>query len=157
MSEPTAVVAPGIRPAHICHQLLTALEVSDGTIALDHGDKRALIERLAGEGFTVLSEVGSKDAMHIMAPYRWVELIAAELQAGSWKVICEGRESGTVGIFHTDGGVKSGVIDEIVHRIDPSRLIFEAPQKAQQVWFVQKFGSDVNLGNIATSDRGCHA
>ena len=67
-------------------------------------------------------------------------------------MICEGRKSGTVGIFHTDGEVKSGIVDEIVNKIDPSRLLFEAPQKAQQVWFIQKFGSDVNLGNIASHD-----
>ena len=77
-----------------------------------------------------------------------IEFIQAELEAGAWKVICEGRESGTVGIFHTDGEVKSGVVDEIVTRIDPTRLIFEAPQKAQQVWFIRKFGPNVNLGNI---------
>ncbi len=71
---------------------------------------------------------------------------------GAWKVICEARESGTVGLFHTNGEVKSGLVDEIVNKVDPARLLFEAPQKAQQVWFIRKFGSDVNLGNIPTSE-----
>jgi phosphosulfolactate synthase len=124
------------------------VEVSDGTIALDHADKLALIERLAKE-FTVFSEVGSKDAEKVMAPYRWVELIEAELAAGAWKVITEARESGTAGIYRADGEVRMGLIDEIVHAVEPDKLLFEAPQKEQQVWFLRRFGSEVNLGNIA--------
>ena len=131
---------------------LTHVEVSDGTITLDPDEKCALIARLAGEGFTVLSEVGSKDAQQIMAPYRWVEQIEAELQAGAWKVIAEARESGTAGIFRADGEVRMGLIDEIAHAIDPQRLLFEAPQKDQQVWFIERFGPEVNLGNIAPDD-----
>jgi phosphosulfolactate synthase len=131
---------------------LDHVEVSDGTITLDPDEKRALIARLAGEGFTVLSEVGSKDAQQIMAPYRWVEQIEAELQAGAWKVIAEARESGTAGIFRADGEVRMGLIDEIAHAIDPQRLLFEAPQKDQQVWFIERFGPEVNLGNIAPDD-----
>jgi phosphosulfolactate synthase len=131
---------------------LAHVEVSDGTIALEASDKRALISRLAGEGFTVLSEVGSKDAEQIMAPYRWVEQIEAELAAGAWKVIAEARESGTAGIFRADGEVRMGLIDEIAHAVDPDRLLFEAPRKDQQVWFVRRFGPDVNLGNIAPDD-----
>ena len=127
------------------------VELSTGIIDLSVEEKVHYIRELRKD-FVVVSEVGSKSAQKVLPAYKWIEYIQAELDAGAWKVICEGRESGTVGIFHTDGGVKSGVIDEIVHRIDPARLIFEAPQKAQQVWFVQKFGSDVNLGNIATSD-----
>ena len=127
---------------------LEHVEVSDGTITLDPDDKRALIRRLAGDGFTVLSEVGSKDDRKIMAPYRWVEQIEAELEAGAWKVIAEARESGTAGIFRADGEVRMGLIDEIAHAIDPDRMVFEAPRKDQQVWFLRRFGPECNLGNI---------
>jgi len=127
------------------------IEISDGTIELDHGHKLELIEQLARE-FVVLSEVGSKDDTRIMAPYRWVEQIEQELAAGAWKVIAEARESGTVGIFRHDGEVRMGLIDEIAHAIAPDRILFEAPRKDQQVWFVRRFGPDVNLGNIAPDD-----
>jgi phosphosulfolactate synthase len=127
------------------------IEISDGTIELRHEDKVGLIERLSSE-FTVLSEVGSKDDTRIMAPYRWVEQIEQELAAGAWKVIAEARESGTAGIFRHDGEVRMGLIDEIVHAIAPEKLLFEAPQKDQQVWFVRRFGANVNLGNIAPDD-----
>ena len=127
---------------------LNHVEVSDGTISLEPDVKRGLIARLAGEGFVVLSEVGSKDAQTIMAPYRWVEQIQAELEAGAWKVIAEARESGTAGIFRADGEVRMGLIDEIAHSVDVARVMFEAPQKDQQVWFLRRFGSECNLGNI---------
>ena len=127
------------------------VEVSDGTIALDPERKREIVARLAAD-FTVFSEVGSKDDEHIMAPYRWVELIEAELAAGAWKVIAEARESGTAGIFRLEGEVRMGLIDEIVHAVSPDHLIFEAPRRAQQVWFLKRFGREVNLGNIAPSD-----
>ncbi len=127
------------------------IELSDGTIELDHAHKLELIEQLAQE-FVVLSEVGSKDDTRIMAPYRWVEQIEQELAAGAWKVIAEARESGTVGIFRHDGEVRMGLIDEIAHAISPDKLLFEAPRKDQQVWFVRRFGPDVNLGNIAPGD-----
>ena len=127
---------------------ITHVEVSDGTIALDADRKRAVIARLAGDGFTVLSEVGSKDDREIMAPYRWVELIQGELEAGAWKVIAEARETGNAGIFRGDGEVRQGLIDEIAHAVDPERLVFEAPRKEQQVWFLKRFGREVNLGNV---------
>jgi phosphosulfolactate synthase len=130
---------------------LEYVEISDGTIELRHDDKITLIERLAGE-FTVLSEVGSKDDTRIMAPYRWVEQIQSELEAGAWKVIAEARESGTAGIFRHDGEVRMGLIDEIVHAIEPDQILFEAPQKDQQVWFVRRFGADVNIGNVPPED-----
>jgi phosphosulfolactate synthase len=130
---------------------LRHVEVSDGTIALEPAVKRDLIERLAGE-FTVLAEVGSKDADFIMAPYVWVEQIERDLQAGAWKVIAEARESGTAGIYRADGEVRSGLIDEIVHAIDADRLIFEAPKREQQVWLLSHLGSECNLGNIAPAD-----
>jgi phosphosulfolactate synthase len=127
------------------------VEVSDGTITLEHEDKLSLIERLA-QDFTVFSEVGSKDAAKIMAPYRWVEQIETELKAGAWKVIAEARETGTAGIYRPDGEVRMGLIDEIAHEIDPERMIFEAPRKDQQVWFIDRFGAEVNLGNISPAD-----
>ena len=134
------------------HELgLGHIEISDGTITLEHERKLELIERLSSE-FVVLSEVGSKDDTRIMAPYRWVEQIQSELQAGAWKVIAEARESGSVGIFRHDGEVRMGLIDEIVHAIDSDRILFEAPRKDQQVWFVRRFGPDVNLGNITPED-----
>jgi phosphosulfolactate synthase len=127
------------------------VEVSDGTITLEHDRKLELISRLAEE-FVVLSEVGSKDNARIMAPYRWVEQIQAELKAGAWKVIAEARESGTAGIFRPDGEVRMGLIDEIAHAIDTDQILFEAPRKDQQVWFVKRFGPNVNLGNILPAD-----
>jgi phosphosulfolactate synthase len=134
------------------HELeLEHIEVSDGTINIEHDRKLELISRLSQE-FTVLSEVGSKDDTRIMAPYRWVEQIESELEAGAWKVIAEARESGSVGIFRHDGEVRMGLIDEIVHAIPPDRILFEAPRKDQQVWFVRRFGPDVNLGNITPED-----
>jgi phosphosulfolactate synthase len=130
------------------HELeLEHIEVSDGTITLEHERKLELIGRLAGE-FTVLSEVGSKDDTRIMAPFRWVEQIQSELEAGAWKVIAEARESGSVGIFRHDGEVRMGLIDEIVHAVEPQQILFEAPRKDQQVWFIRRLGADVNLGNI---------
>jgi len=128
------------------------VEISDGTITLEPEAKLELIRRFSADGFTVLSEVGSKDNANIMAPYRWVEQINAELEAGSTMVIAEARESGTAGIFRPDGEVRMGLIDEIAHAVDVGRVMFEAPQKDQQVWFLRRFGADCNLGNIAPDD-----
>jgi phosphosulfolactate synthase len=131
---------------------LAHFEISDGTIALEHERKLELIARLARD-FTVLSEVGSKDDTGaITPPYRWVEMMRRELEAGAWKVIAEGREAGTAGIFRPTGEVREGLIGEIVHDIDPERIMFDAPRKHQQVWFIRRFGLEVNLGNIAASD-----
>ena len=131
---------------------LAHFEISDGTIALEHERKLALIEQLARD-FTVLSEVGSKDDTGaITPPYLWVEQMRAELDAGAWKVIAEGRESGTAGIFRPTGEVREGLINEIVHEIDPSRILFDAPRKDQQVWFVRRFGPEVNLGNVPADE-----
>jgi phosphosulfolactate synthase len=131
---------------------LRHVEVSDGTIALEPEVKTRLIGTLAASGFTVLSEVGSKDSEFIMAPYVWVEQIERDLRAGAWKVIAEARESGTAGIYRADGEVRTGLIDEIAHAIDAERLIFEAPRREQQVWLLHRFGSECNLGNIAAGD-----
>jgi phosphosulfolactate synthase len=130
---------------------LRHVEVSDGTIALDPEVKCELIEGLSRE-FTVLSEVGSKDAEFIMPPYVWVEQIQRDLSAGAWKVIAEARESGTAGIYRASGEVRTGLIEEIAHAVDPERLIFEAPRREQQVWLLRHFGAECNLGNIAPAD-----
>lgn len=134
------------------HELdLKHIEVSDGTITLDHERKLELIRRLAEE-FTVISEVGSKDNTRIMAPFRWVEQIESELEAGAWKVIAEAREGGNVGIFRHDGEVRQGLVDEILHAVPGEKIMFDAPRKDQQVWFVRRLGPDVNLGNITPED-----
>ena len=140
------VVCGGYRQ-WLTDQGFTSVEVSDGTIDMPRERKLELIELFAKD-FRVLSEVGSKDAEEIFAPYQWVEWIKEELAAGSWKVITEARESGTAGIFRTSGEVRSGLIDEIAHELDVANLLFEAPQKAQQAWFIKHLGPDVNLGNI---------
>jgi phosphosulfolactate synthase len=131
---------------------LRHVEVSDGTIALDGEVKSHMIRSLVANEFIVLSEVGSKDADFIMAPYVWVEQIERDLEAGAWKVIAEARESGTAGIYRADGEVRTGLIDEIAHAIDADKLIFEAPQREQQVWLLNKFGTESNLGNIVPGD-----
>ena len=134
------------------HELgLHHVEISDGTIAIEAPVKRELIERLARE-FTVLSEVGSKDAEFIMPPYVWVEQIESDLAAGAWKVIAEARESGTAGIYRASGEVRTGLIEEIAHAVEPECLIFEAPRREQQVWLLRHFGTECNLGNIAPAD-----
>jgi phosphosulfolactate synthase len=130
---------------------LRHVEISDGTITLEPEVKRGLIERLSGE-FVVFAEVGNKDADFIMAPYVWVEQIERDLDAGAWKVITEARESGTAGIYRADGEPRTGLIDEIVHAVDPDRLVFEAPLRPQQVWLLTRFGTECNLGNIAPDD-----
>ena len=127
------------------------VEISDGTITLDADVKRELIERLSRE-FVVMAEVGSKDADFIMAPYIWVEQIERDLKAGAWKVIAEARESGTAGIYRANGEIRTGLIDEIAHAIDPDLIIFDAPLQQQQVWLLKRFGTECNLGNIAPAD-----
>jgi phosphosulfolactate synthase len=135
------------------HELgLKYFEISDGTIALDPQRKLELIEELSKQ-FTVLSEVGSKDDTGaITPPYLWVDQMREQLAAGAWKVIAEGRESGSAGIFRPTGEVREGLINEIVHGVEPARILFDAPRKEQQVWFVQRFGPDVSLGNIGPAD-----
>lgn len=126
-------------------------EVSDGSIEIGHEEKCEYIRKLS-EQVTVISEVGSKDAAKILAPYRWINLMKAEIEAGAWKVIAEAREAGNVGIFRDSGEVRQGLIDEILTQIPAETIIWEAPQKAQQVWFIKLIGSNINLGNIAPSD-----
>ena len=126
---------------------LTHVEISDGTVEMPREEKLELIADLARD-FTVLSEVGSKDSEVNFAPYLWVQWIKEELEAGAWKVITESRESGTAGIFRPSGEMRTGLIDEIVNEIAVADLVFEAPTKASQAWFVKEFGPTVNLGNI---------
>jgi len=123
------------------------VEVSNGTIRLSEHKKLAIIRELS-KNFTVLSEVGSKNPNDIIPPYKWVKMINNELEAGAWKVICEARESGTVGVFRPNGEIRSGLIEEITDQIPHDSLLFEAPKKDQQIWFIKKFGPNVNLGNI---------
>src|ERR671926_331620 len=126
---------------------LRHVEISDGTVEIPRERKLELIADFARD-FTVLSEVGSKDADVNYAPYLWVEWIKEELAAGAWKVITEGREGGTAGIYRPTGEMRTGLVDEIVHDIDVHSLLFEAPTKASQAWFIKEFGPGVNLGNI---------
>src|SRR5213083_273332 len=123
------------------------VEISDGTLEMPREEKLELIEEFARD-FTVLSEVGSKDTEVNYAPYLWVEWSKEELEAGAWKVITEARESGTAGIFRPTGELRTGLVDELAHEIDIGDLIFEAPTKAAQAWFVKHLGPEVNLGNI---------
>jgi phosphosulfolactate synthase len=127
------------------------VEVSSGSVAIPPEEKTELIRTLA-QDFTVFAEVGEKDPDAIMAPYRWVELIQEALDAGASKVVCEGRASGDAGLYRRDGEPRTGLLDEVVHTIDFHRLIFEAPQRHQQVWFIQHLGPEVNLGNIRPDD-----
>ena len=127
---------------------LDMCEVSDGSIEISHKDKCNYIKELSKE-FNVVSEVGSKDENKLIAPYKWIELMQKELKAGSWKVIAEAREGGNVGIYNRAGDVRSDLIDEILTKIDSNDILWEAPKKPQQVWFIKLLGPNVNLGNIA--------
>ncbi|MEO8174739.1 MAG: phosphosulfolactate synthase [Sediminibacterium sp.] len=127
---------------------ISYLEVSDGSISIPHAEKCGYIEKLTKD-FTVLSEVGSKDAAHIIPPYKWIELMRAELEAGSSYVIAEAREAGNVGIYRGSGEVREGLVQEILTQIPEEKIIWEAPQKAQQLYFLELIGCNVNLGNIA--------
>lgn len=126
-------------------------EVSDGSIELDHEIKCDYIRKLS-EQVTVLSEVGSKDAEKIIPPYKWIELMQKELDAGAWKVIGEAREGGNVGLFRSSGEVRSGLVQEILTKIPFEKIIWEAPQKEQQVYFIKLMGANVNLGNISPEE-----
>ncbi len=127
------------------------IEVSDGSITIPHAEKCGYIEKMTKYG-TVLSEVGSKDAKHIIPPYKWIEQMRAELDAGSSYVIAEAREAGNVGIYRGTGEVREGLVQEILTQIPGDRIIWEAPQKAQQLYFLQLLGCNANLGNIAPGE-----
>jgi phosphosulfolactate synthase len=127
------------------------VEVSGGTVAIPDDERLRLIEAFAAD-FTVFAEVGEKDPAALLAPYRWVGLIRSALEAGAEWVTCEGRATGDAGLYRPDGEPRTGLIDEIVHEVDRTRLIFEAPQKHQQVWFIRQLGGAVNLGNVMPAD-----
>lgn len=137
---------------NVCKEFgITYMEVSDGSINIPHAEKCGYIEKLTKYG-TVLSEVGSKDAAHIIPPYKWIELMRAELEAGSTYVIAEAREAGNVGIYRGTGEVREGLVQEILTQIPEEKILWEAPQKAQQLYFLELIGCNVNLGNIAPNE-----
>lgn len=130
---------------------LQLMEISDGSIIIPHDEKCELIAK-ASKNYKVLSEVGSKDSGIIVTPARWIKSMKNELQAGSWKVIAEGRESGNVGVFRPNGTAHTLLINRIIKNVSPDDIMWEAPQKSQQVWFIKLFGANVNLGNIAPNE-----
>ncbi|MEI8142686.1 MAG: phosphosulfolactate synthase [Chitinophagia bacterium] len=130
---------------------IDVIEVSDGSIEIPHTEKCGYIEKIA-KFAKVFSEVGSKDAAHIIPPYKWIELMSAELSAGASYVIAEAREAGNVGIYRGSGEVREGLVQEILTKIPAEKILWEAPQKAQQLYFLELIGCNVNLGNIAPSE-----
>lgn len=126
-------------------------EISDGSIEMPHEIKLEFIQKLS-KHVTVLSEVGSKDVEKIIPPYQWIELMKSELKAGAWKVIAEAREAGNVGVYRSSGEVREGLVQEILTRIPEEKIIWEAPLKAQQTYFISLVSANVNLGNIAPND-----
>jgi len=130
---------------------LTHAEISDGSIEISEDEKCEYIRKTA-QHVTVLSEVGSKDAEKIIPPYKWIKMMEQEIQAGVWKVIAEAREGGNVGIFRGTGEVRSGLVEEILTQIPQEKILWEAPQKSQQVWFMKLYGANVSLGNIAPNE-----
>jgi phosphosulfolactate synthase len=126
-------------------------EVSDGSIYMPHKDKCKYIKELA-KNFTVLSEVGSKEAGVIIHPKLWISMMKEEIECGAWKVIAEARESGTVGIYRPNGNAHSSLINKILNNVPKDRILWEAPNKSQQAWFIGLLGANVNLGNISPDD-----
>ncbi len=124
------------------------VEVSDGSIELNHDKKCEYIRQLS-EDFTVMSEVGSKEEGILISPNKWIKMMSTELEAGSWKVIAEARESGNVGIYRPNGTAHVALVNKIISKVAVENILWEAPLKAQQVWFIKQFGSNVNLGNIS--------
>ena len=130
---------------------IDVIEVSDGSIEIPHTEKCGYIEKIS-KFAKVFSEVGSKDAAHIIPPYKWIELMSAELSAGASYVIAEAREAGNVGRYRGSGEVREGLVQEILTKIPSEKILWEAPQKAQQLYFLELIGCNVNLGNIAPSE-----
>ena len=130
---------------------MDTIEISDGSIVLDHDEKCELIYKYS-KNYTVLSEVGSKEEGILISPAKWIKMMSKELEAGSWKVIAEGRESGSVGIFRPNGNPHTILINKIISKIYPDKVLWESPTKKQQTWFINLFNQNVNLGNIATND-----
>jgi len=129
------------------HLGLTHVEISDGTVDIPRERKLELIADFARD-FTVLSEVGSKDSSIEYTVDEWTQWLREELAAGAWKVITEAREGGTAGIFDSEGGMRTELIGDIAMAVGPANVVFEAPSKAAQAWFIKQFGPSVNLGNI---------
>ncbi len=130
---------------------LEMVEVSDGSISINHDVKCEYIQKLS-KNFKVISEIGSKDESIILDDSQWISFMKKELDAGSWKVIAEAREGGNVGMFDPNGNIKKDLIDKITSDIPVDKILWEAPQKKQQVWFINSFGANVNLGNISPND-----
>jgi len=130
---------------------LEMVEVSDGSISINHDVKCEYIQKLS-KNFNVISEIGSKDESIILDDSQWISFMKKELDAGSWKVIAEAREGGNVGMFDPNGNIKKDLIDKITSNISVDKILWEAPQKKQQVWFINSFGANVNLGNISPND-----
>ena len=130
---------------------LEMVEVSDGSISINHDVKCEYIQKLS-KNFKVISEIGSKDESIILDDSQWISFMKKELDAGSWKVISEAREGGNVGMFDPNGNIKKDLIDKITSNIPVDKILWEAPQKKQQVWFINSFGANVNLGNISPND-----
>lgn len=126
-------------------------EVSDGSITMPHPEKLHYIHRLS-KRLTVISEVGSKEEGILIRPNKWIDMMNTELEAGSWKVIAEARESGTVGIYRPNGKAHVVLINKIVNKVPTEKIIWETPQKSQQAYFIKHFGANVNLGNIAPNE-----
>tara|TARA_B100001250_G_scaffold406564_1_gene425830 strand:+ start:114 stop:875 length:762 start_codon:yes stop_codon:yes gene_type:complete len=131
---------------------LDTVEISDGSIKMNHNDKCEYINKLANQKITVFSEVGYKSSNKIMPPSKWIQLMQKEIEAGSWKVIAEARESGNVGLYRSGGEVRSDLIEEILTKVPKDKILWEAPKKQQQVFFIKLLGANVNLGNIGTND-----
>jgi phosphosulfolactate synthase len=127
------------------------VEISDGSYDIEHNRKLEFINKLS-KMVTVISEVGSKKKEVVYSPDEWVSMMKSELDAGSVKVIAEARESGTTGIFNEDGSINNKIIDAISHHVKLENVIWEAPLKSQQAWFIKHFGANVNLGNIAPNE-----
>ena len=130
---------------------LDMVEVSDGSMFIEHDKKCEYIQKLASN-YRVISEIGSKDESVTIKNSDWIKFMKKELDAGSWKVIAEAREGGNVGVFYKNGLVKNDLIQEITKQISVTEILWEAPQKQQQVWFINNFGANVNLGNISPND-----
>ncbi len=130
---------------------LDTIEISDGSMRIEHSKKCEVIHNFS-KNYTVLSEVGAKEEGILIAPARWIEMMETELSAGAFKVIAEARESGTVGIYRPSGKAHTVLINKILSRIPIEKILWEAPLKSQQAWFIQHFGANVNLGNIPPNE-----
>jgi phosphosulfolactate synthase len=128
-----------------------SVEISRGVASMPPADKHDLI-RTAAERFLVLSEVGNKDPREDVTPDQWTIEVAADLAAGSRWVVVEGRESGTVGLYRADGSVREDLVAAVLRGGSLDAVVFEAPRKEQQAWFIREFGPEVNLANIALEE-----